>query len=109
MFNPTGEFQLIAQNDRERVQTAILSTGELRNVVDDMRARGLVILAICLLNCQTNYVYEWRRDLQSRTWLNCRLTMIRRRGEYKGTQHAIIMPAKERTYTLAQFEMLLLE
>lgn len=107
-FNSTGEGQLAAKNGQTVTVYPRLSTPNLRNQVNDAKRRGLTILAVALYNCSYEYVYNWRATLQHRSWLGCKLEMARRPGEYAGTQHAILMPAKERTYTLAAFKLLLL-
>lgn len=107
-FNPKGECQLAARNGETVTVYPRLSTDDLRGQVNDARQRGLTVLAIALYNCSTRYVYAWRATLQNDAWLGCKLEMARRPGEYAGTQHAILMPAKERTYTLAAFKLLLL-
>lgn len=106
-FNLTGEAQIAASDGQTVTVFPRLSTDDLRSQVNDAQRRGMLVLAVALYNCSHEYVYDWRRTLQHSSWLGCKLEMARRPGEYRGTQHAVLMPAKERTYTLAQFEMLL--
>lgn len=103
-FNPTGEYRLAASDGRRIIMSSRQSTLNLRRSVNDATERGLTVLAVCLYNCSDSYIYEWRNTLQTRTWLNCRLKMARRRGEYARTQDALILPAREQRYALGQFE-----
>lgn len=107
-WNVTGEAQVAAGDGQTITVFPRLSTDDLRAQVNTARRRGLTVIAVALYNCSHEYVYDWRQTLQHKSWLGCKLEMVRKSGEFKGTQHAIIMPAKERTYTPAQFEMLLL-
>jgi len=109
MFNPTGEAQIAASDGERVILYPRLSTPNLRNQFDNAFDRGLSILAIALYNCSNSYVYDWRTTLQKSSWMGEKLVMARRRGEYKNTQHALIMPAREQVYTLAQFDRLMLE
>lgn len=107
-FNPTGEGQIAASDGARVILYPRLASSELRGQFNDAHKRGLTILAVALYNCSHGYVYDWRATLQTKTWMNCKLVMARRPGEYENTQHALIMPAKEQVYTLAQFERFLL-
>lgn len=108
-FNPTGEGRVYATNGRTITEFPRLATEPgLRLQVDEAHRRGLTIIGVMLFNCTHAYIFDWRNTLENNKWLGCQLEMRRQPGDYRGTENAILKPAKERTYTLQQFDRLLL-
>ena len=107
-FNSKCECQIIASDGRRWTVYPRLASDDLRQQIKTAQRLDLVVLFVALYNCSNDYVYEWHKDLQGKAWLNRKLTMTRRPGEYRGTQDVLYKPAVERRYSLAGLERLIL-
>lgn len=103
LLNVTCEAQIAASDGRRVVIFPRLGKNCLREQIDDAQARGLAVLAVALYNCHNSHLYGWRSTLQGRHWLGQPLVMQRKRGEYRDTQHALFVPAREQVFTLDEF------
>lgn len=103
MLNTTCEAQIAASDGRVVVISPRLDKDRLRSQIDKAHERGLTVLAVALYNCHNGILYDWRSTLENRYWLGRPLAMVRKPGEYRNTQHAIMMPAEEREYTVDEF------
>lgn len=106
-FNEQAEQQIVASDGQRLIVFPQQPTGFIKRRLREIERRGLEFLAIALINHSIEYVYDWRRTLAYDSWLGMPLEMRRRKSrEYKSKINAVLVPAKERYYPLADFEVL---
>lgn len=107
-FNTVGEQQIVCSDGQRLIVFPQQSTGFIKRRLKEIDRRGLEFLAIALINHSIKYAYDWRSTLGNEHWLGFPLEMSKREKsrEYKNKIHAILVPARERYYPLADFEVL---
>ena len=106
-FNTVGEVQIVASDGVNLIVFPLEPQGMIKRRLREIERRGLKFLAIAFVNFSIEYLYSWRETLGYSSWLGIQLEMRRKKSrEYKNKFSAILVPAKERYYPLADFDAL---